>query len=141
MNSRQPCVHYTRTLSAGNPGNVRIRSRLALHVLTPDFNIPTTMAAKKTAKKTAETLPNAPAKPTAPAARKAAKKAVRKVATKTDAKKAPAAKAPKAAAPKPTTDAIARAAYLIYRKRVELGLPGDSHNDWLEAERQLGVIR
>ena len=37
---------------------------------------------------------------------------------------------------KPSLDAIARAAYLIYRRRVEQGLPGNSHGDWLEAERQ-----
>ena len=37
----------------------------------------------------------------------------------------------------PSPDAIARAAYLNYRRRVELGLPGDSHSDWLEAERSL----
>ncbi|HEX7261102.1 MAG TPA: hypothetical protein VF258_04750 [Luteolibacter sp.] len=42
---------------------------------------------------------------------------------------------PKPAA-KPSLDAIARAAYLNYRRRVEQGLPGDSHGDWLEAERQ-----
>jgi hypothetical protein len=36
-----------------------------------------------------------------------------------------------------TADAIARAAYLNYRRRVEQGLPGDSRGDWLEAERQL----
>ena len=28
-----------------------------------------------------------------------------------------------------------------YRRRVELGLPGDSHGDWIEAERQLGVAK
>jgi hypothetical protein len=32
-------------------------------------------------------------------------------------------------------DVIARAAYLNYRRRIEQGLPGDSHGDWLEAER------
>jgi hypothetical protein len=41
---------------------------------------------------------------------------------------------PKAAA-KPSLDVIARAAYLNYRRRVEQGLDGDSHADWLEAER------
>jgi hypothetical protein len=78
------------------------------------------MAAKKTAKQApeSETAPK-------PVAKKAAKKAV--------AKKAPAAK--KVAA-KPSLDTIARAAYLNYRRRVEQGLPGDSHDDWLEAERQ-----
>ena len=41
----------------------------------------------------------------------------------------------KKAATKPSPDVIARAAYLNYRHRVEKGLPGDSHGDWLEAER------
>jgi hypothetical protein len=39
--------------------------------------------------------------------------------------------------PAPSIDSIARSAYLNYRRRVENGLPGDSHGDWLEAERQL----
>jgi len=53
------------------------------------------------------------------------------------AKKASAEKP--APAPRPSNDAIARAAYLNYRRRVEQGLPGDSRGDWLEAERQLGL--
>ena len=76
---------------------------------------------------------------TTPVARKAAKKAVKKVATKTPPKseKSPAKKAAAQSrgAAKPSPDAIARAAYLNYRRRVEQGLPGDSHGDWLEAER------
>ena len=35
----------------------------------------------------------------------------------------------------PSTDAIARAAYLIYRNRVDNGLPGDSLNAVTEAIR------
>lgn len=73
------------------------------------------MAAKKTAKKAAKTT---------------AKKATTK---KTAAKKAVAKKPPAL----PSPDIVARAAYLNYRSRVEQGLPGDSHGDWLEAERQL----
>jgi len=104
------------------------------------------MAAKKTAKKTTE--PTAPevAETPKPVAKKAAKKAA-PAAKKAAAKKEPAAKeaAPAAAAPtpaakkataKPSLDSVARAAYLNYRRRVEQGLPGDSHGDWLEAERQ-----
>lgn len=65
----------------------------------------------------------APAKKVAPAKKAALKKPVaKKVAVK------------------PTIDEITRAAYLIYRNRVENGFPGDSDNDWLEAERQLGAI-
>lgn len=91
------------------------------------------MAAKKTAKKTTESAP--PKQTPAPVAKKAAKKAATKKAAKTAAKTA--APAPKAAAPKVSTDAIARAAYLNYRRRVEQGLPGDRESDWLEAEKQL----
>ncbi len=91
------------------------------------------MAAKKTATKTTKpATPEAAAAPK-PAAKKAAAPAKKAAAKKTAAAPAPAAK--KAAA-KPSLDAVARAAYLNYRRRVEQGLPGDSHGDWLEAERQ-----
>jgi len=84
------------------------------------------MPAKKAAKKTSSESET-------PAAKKApAKKAAKKAAAKAPAKKS----APVAASPSP--DAIARTAYLIYRERVEKGLPGDQHGDWLEAERRLG---
>ena len=100
------------------------------------------MATQKTAKK-------APAaKGTPPVAKKTVKKAAAKKAAvpkaatpKEVARKAAAAPkevarkaAPKASA-KPTPDDLARAAYLNYRRRTEQGLPGDSHQDWLEAER------
>lgn len=102
-----------------------------------------TMAAKKTAKKTTESTPT-----TEPAPKPAAKKAAKPTTAKKSAEeKSPAAPkkaaAKKVAAPaakkvpaKPSLDAVARAAYLNYRRRVEQGLPGDSHGDWLEAERQ-----
>ena len=38
-------------------------------------------------------------------------------------------------------DDIAVRAYLIAEKRQQLGLPGDSLGDWVEAERQLLVER
>jgi DNA-binding protein HU-beta len=112
-------------------------------------NFPIVMAAKKTTKKTAEP---APAKPEpAPVAKKAVKAAKKAPAKKAVAKKAvepesapapaptpasPATPVAKKVATKPSLDVIARAAYLNYRRRVEQGLPGDSHGDWLEAERQ-----
>ena len=79
------------------------------------------------------------------AAKKAAKKPTEKPAKKAPAKKTTAKKAAKVAkaAPKvekkagPSIDSVARSAYLNYRRRVENSLPGDSHGDWLEAERQL----
>ncbi len=62
----------------------------------------------------------------------------------------PAAKAPKTASPKATKkkivapapppirhEDIAFRAYLIGEKRQQLGQPGDSLGDWVEAERQL----
>jgi hypothetical protein len=39
--------------------------------------------------------------------------------------------------PRPSTDEIAKAAYLNYRRRIENDLPGSHESDWLEAERQL----
>jgi hypothetical protein len=106
------------------------------------------MAAKKIANTSTESVPKAPAKKAAKkAATKTAAKKVASVAapkaTKTAVKKAaatPSPKAPKAASKKPSLDEIARGAYLNYRSRIANGLPGDSHNDWLEAERKLGVI-
>ena len=91
------------------------------------------MPAKKTTKKVAAkkaAVTPAPAKKAAvkaPAKKAAAKKA--------PAKKATAKKAAKKAAP--SLDAVAKAAYLNYRRRMELGLPGDDDSDWLEAERSL----
>lgn len=83
-------------------------------------------AAKKTTKTEKTTKKEAPA---------AAKKAPAKKAA---AKKAAVKKVAKAAkGPVVTVEALARAAYLNYRRRVEQGLPGDSDGDWLEAERQL----
>lgn len=83
------------------------------------------MPAKKTTKKVA-------AKKTAAKAAPAKKAAVKKApAKKAAAKKAPAKKAP------PSIEAVAKAAYLNYRRRVEQGLPGCHDSDWLEAERSL----
>lgn len=72
----------------------------------------------------------------------AAKKAVpKKTAKKAPVKKSPAKKAvakkPAKKSANPSPDAIAKAAYLNYRKRVELGLPGDNRSDWAAAERFL----
>lgn len=74
------------------------------------------MPAKKMTKKTA--------------AKKTAVKAAAKKATKPAAEKAPK-KAPI------SIEAVAKAAYLNYRRRVEEGLPGCHDSDWLEAERSL----
>jgi len=100
------------------------------------------MAAKKTAKKTTESAPPAAKNEAIPVAKKVAKK-------KADGPKTTTKKAGRAAETTITSsapvrlspDAIARAAYLNYRRRVEQGLPGDAHGDWLEAESILGGNR
>lgn len=91
----------------------------------------TPMPAKKTTKKTVTkkaAVTSVPAKKTA--AKKAAKPA---------SEGAPKKAAPKKAAKKATAsiEAVAKAAYLNYRRRVEQGLPGCHDSDWLEAERTL----
>lgn len=57
--------------------------------------------------------------------------------------KKPAAKKPAAPktrkAPAYTQDDIALRAYFIGEKRHRLGVHGDSHSDWVEAERQLAT--
>lgn len=87
--------------------------------LNPELD-PVMAAAKKTTKTTKKEAPAAAKK--APAKKAAAKKVAVKKAAK---------------GPVVTVEALARAAYLNYRRRVEQGLPGDSDGDWLEAERQL----
>ena len=94
------------------------------------------MPAKKSTPKPAAVKAAAPA----PAKKAPAKKAVAKKATKTAAKKAVKTEVKKATVKKlPNYEAIAEAAYLNYRRRMDLGLPGDHDTDWLEAERSLGI--
>ena len=70
-----------------------------------------------------------------------------KTTTKKPARAASAKKPPakKPAAPKKkkaasyTQDDIALRAYFIAEKRQRLGLPGNAHADWVEAERELAV--
>lgn len=90
------------------------------------------MPAKKTTSKVAATKAAAPAP---------AKKTPVKKATKTAAKKATKAADKKPAAKKSSAsyEAVAHAAYLNYRRRMDLGLPGDHDTDWLEAERSAGA--
>jgi hypothetical protein len=95
------------------------------------------MAAKKTSTRTTKSTAPDAAAPTKPAVKKAAPAKARKaVAKKVAATEPIPASTTKKVIVKPSLDAIARAAYLNYRRRVEQGLPGDSHGDWLEAERQ-----
>ena len=82
------------------------------------FNI---MPAKKTTKKVA-----------------AKKTLIKKAAIKKPTVKKTATKVPvKKASNKPALDTVTKAAYLNYRRRIEMGLPGDHDSDWHEAERTL----
>jgi len=87
------------------------------------------MPAKKATKKVAKTAP-------AKTAKKAAKKAA---ASPGDAPKVVKKAAKKTARAKtgPSTDEIAEAAYLNYRRRVQEGLEGNHEEDWLQAEQAL----
>ena len=107
---------------------------MAPAVLLDNLNSSRIMATKKTAKKPPESAPSEAAKSAGPVAKKSVKAVKSATAKQASAKQA----APKAAA-RPSPDVIARAAYLNYRRRVEQGLPGDSHGDWLEAERYFSI--
>jgi microcystin-dependent protein len=74
----------------------------------------------------ATTAKKAPAKK---AAKKTAKKVAKKAAVKKTATKKPVAKV--------SPETIAHAAYLNYRRRMDLGLPGDHDSDWLEAVKSI----
>ena len=90
------------------------------------------MPAKKTTPKVAAKKTAVPARP---------KKAHAKKATKIATKKAkkPTAKKPKTKKSLASYEEITHAAYLNYRRRMDLGLPGDHDTDWLEAERSIGA--
>jgi hypothetical protein len=80
----------------------------------------------------------APALKPAPAAKRAVKPAVKaKPAEKTT--KTPAAKPKRTAksAPSFAHEDVALRAYFLSEKRRSQGLPGNEHQDWVEAERQL----
>ncbi len=101
------------------------------------------MAAKKVSQQTTDSLPlddSASLKPAAKKAAKAAKKTPAKKAAAKSAKPAAAtaapAETPAPPATAPSAEAIAHAAYLNYRSRVEQGMHGDSEGDWLDAERR-----
>ena len=84
--------------------------------------------------KTPKTAKVSAAKPTEPKTKKATSKKV--VAPAKVGKSAPA---PAAAAPVFTRDDVALRAYFISEKRRSQGLPGNEHQDWLEAERQIAA--
>ena len=81
-------------------------------------------------------------KPANPAQRAAIKPVAETTKTVTaKAKPAPKAKKPKAPAKASayTNEDVALRAYFISEKRRAHGLPGDEHQDWLEAEHQLAA--
>jgi len=86
-----------------------------------EADAPRAMKPKKSKKITAVLTEPAPVEPVAA---KPAKTAAKKTARKTTK-------------PAFTPDDVALRAYFIAEKRHKLGIPGDSHQDWLEAERQL----
>jgi hypothetical protein len=98
--------------------------------MVADFPNPA-MPAKKTTQKIAK-----------PAAKKTAKKASAPESPVSQPKSPKAKKAAKPASapskfPAPSTDEVAHAAYLNYRRRVEHGIPGSHDEDWLKAEAEL----
>lgn len=92
--------------------DVKIKFETPKPVANKAVKVTKKSAAKKTV---AKKLISAPAKKIAPTS--SAKKPSKKVVT-----------------PKPSLDAIAKAAYLNYRRRIENGMPGNSQSDWLDAE-------
>jgi hypothetical protein len=99
------------------------------------------------AKKTDITIKPAPPIAAAPETPAPALRAAKPIAAKTKPApkpvKAPTAKAKRStkpaapAKPRNTREDVALRAYYIAEKRRAQGLPGDEHQDWLEAERQI----
>lgn len=106
------------------------------------LNFPNSPMASKKSPTSSSPASGAPTEGVAPVAakkavKKAPKKAAKQAAQPSAADVAPRKSASRTKTAAPTPDAIARAAYLNYRRRVDLGLPGDSHTDWVEAEQSL----
>ena len=98
---------------------------------------------KKTVKKSTKKVAKKAAKKAAPkkVAKKVAKKTVTKKAKKKVAKKAAKKVTKKRSLNTPSQDVsseqINHAAYLNYMSRLEQGIHGDEHGDWLAAEAEL----
>ncbi|MCH7227612.1 hypothetical protein [Haloferula sp. A504] len=87
-------------------------------------------AKKKSTKKAAKTAKKATKKVARKAAKKVTKKTARKVAKKTTAK---------AARPAPSIEELEVAAFYIYLRRCEQGIPGTSEDDWAAAVAQFAA--
>ncbi|MFN6269142.1 MAG: hypothetical protein ACK40T_01960 [Akkermansiaceae bacterium] len=94
------------------------------------------MPAKKSTPKIVATKASAATTTKKAPAKKAAKKTAKKVAKKAAVKKT-ATKKPVAKVSPENYETIAHAAYLNYRRRMDLGLPGDHDSDWLEAVKSI----
>ena len=99
------------------------------------------MGTKTTTKTTTKTKTAAPAKRAA-----TSKPAAEKVATPEPSRAQPKAAVPKqkpalrrTKKPSYSEEDIALRAYFIAERRQAAELPGDSHQDWIEAERQLAA--
>lgn len=88
---------------------------------------------------TSTEAPKAQPRKRAPAAPKAAAKkvAASKKPKAPAAKKSTAAQKPAKASAGPSDSDIQLRAYFLAERRMQLGLPGDSSHDWLEARKQL----
>ena len=92
-------------------------------------------------KKTSTAKPATPAKraaKTKPAAEKATAPETGTARPKGVARKTKPA-TPRAKKPAYSQDDVALRAYFIAERRQAAGLPGDAHQDWIEAERQLAA--
>ena len=133
MNSRRPWATIRGSNRAGNHRKARLFSRLAPAVLLfSTLNLPTHHGHQKNCKEDHGTPARRTREGRRPGREKNREKGRQKGGRRESRAEATAAQSRPA---KPSPDVIARAAYLNYRRRVEQGLPGDSHGDWLEAER------
>lgn len=116
MTIKKKIAKKTVTTKTASPA-VKIKFETPKPVANKAVKVTKKVVAKKSAAKKSVTkkLISAPAKKIAPTS--SAKKPSKKVVT-----------------PKPSLDAIAKAAYLNYRRRIENGMPGNSQSDWLDAE-------
>ncbi len=132
-----PAAHTDGWASQGNLQELKIMAKKTVTKSKPAASAaPAKSATPSPAAVPAKPTPTVPVVP-APAAKRAPKPAAvkpKKVAAKG---KSAANKSP---TPKPaayTRDDVALRAYFIAEKRQAHGLPGDEHQDWVEAERQL----
>jgi len=116
--------------AAKSPAKPKAATPASLVKEAPVATVPVAPPAPVAVPKSAPAKTVAPAK--AAAAAPKAKKVVKKAAPKEIEEVAPKA-------PSYTQEDVALRAYFISEKRRSQGLPGDEHQDWLEAERQVSA--